>query len=92
MQWYLLIIGIVLAVVATAVVLQRRRRRPLTTQEKAQAAMAAIRRKSPRPNRDALDRGHGVPDRHSGGIIENAIYGDTSTFDSGSGGGGGSSH
>ncbi|GAB3084804.1 hypothetical protein [Micromonospora schwarzwaldensis] len=48
---------------------------------------AALRRAPPRPGRDVFERGRGVPDRHSAAIVENAVYGDAASFDSGGGGG-----
>ncbi|MBL6276347.1 hypothetical protein JMF97_09265 [Micromonospora fiedleri] len=90
MRWYLLLAGIGLAVGITVLIYRRGRRRPQTVEEKAAAArsaMRAIRRDSPRPGRYVVGRARGVPDRHSGAIAENAVYGDAAQFGSGGGGG-----
>ncbi|KWV33483.1 hypothetical protein [Micromonospora rifamycinica] len=90
MQWYLLLAGIGLVAGVMVLIFKRRGRRPQSAAEKAaaaRAAMRAIRRNSPRPDRDIFHRGRGVPDRHSAAIVENAGYGDAANFDTGGGGG-----
>ncbi|MCN0177400.1 hypothetical protein [Salinispora arenicola] len=91
MQWHFLLPGVGLVTGIAVLIFKHRRRRPQSVEEKAAAARAAmrsIRRSSPRPGRDAFERGRGVPDRHSAAIAENAAYGDAATFGSGGGGGG----
>lgn len=91
MTWYYVVGGVSLAGLATALTLlirARRRRRPRTRAEKLAAARVAarsMRRSALRPNRDVFERGDGVPDRYTGAIAENAVYGDAAHFDSGSG-------
>ncbi|QDY07950.1 hypothetical protein FJK98_12925 [Micromonospora sp. HM134] len=89
MQWYLLLAGIGLVAGVVVLIFQRSGRRPRSAAEKAaaaRAAMRAIRRDSPRPDRDIFHRGRGVPDRHSAAIVDNAGYGDAANFDTGGGG------
>ncbi|MFI2713568.1 hypothetical protein ACH495_25935 [Micromonospora sp. NPDC018662] len=91
MRWLLLLGVLALVTGVCLLIRRRRRRRPPTVQEQAAAArqaMRALRRDSPRPGRDVFERGRGVPDRHSAAVVENAVYGDAASFDSGGGGGG----
>ncbi|MEV0941643.1 hypothetical protein AB0I90_14835 [Micromonospora wenchangensis] len=90
MQWYLLLAGLGLVAGIVVLIFKRRGRRPQSAAEKAaaaRAAMRAIRRDSPRPDRNIFHRGRGVPDRHSAAIVDNAGYGDAANFDTGGGGG-----
>ncbi|OWV11587.1 hypothetical protein B5D80_04705 [Micromonospora wenchangensis] len=90
MQWYPLLAGLGLVAGIVVLIFKRRGRRPQSAAEKAaaaRAAMRAIRRDSPRPDRDIFHRGRGVPDRHSAAVVENAGYGDAANFDTGGGGG-----
>lgn len=86
-EWALVAIGLIMAVpVALLVARARHRRRPMSQQETLQAAKQAakaIRRQTGRPNRDHLEAGDGIGERHSHAIIENAYHGDAA------GGGGG---
>jgi hypothetical protein len=78
---------VVAAIICGAIAPRRRSEKPMTPQEHlaaARRAAAQIRREARRADRDHFEKGHGIPDRHSGAIAENAIYGDLT-------GGGGSS-
>lgn len=67
---------------------------PATREEKllaAKKAAAAMRRQSRRSRRAAFGSGREMGDRHSGAILENAVYGDAASAGGSDGGGGGSS-
>ncbi|MFF5078176.1 hypothetical protein ACFY36_14080 [Actinoplanes sp. NPDC000266] len=88
MQGYLWLAGLGLVAGFAVLLLKRIRGRRQTNADPAAAARAAmrsIRRSSPRYRDDIFTRGHGVPDRHSGAVAENATYGDAANFDSGGG-------